>query len=79
MTLTALCKHQRAKSLQPNSVEAQAAIGDILLTAKRDFIQLLLSSANSVVSQNANAYYNLGIALQRQKKNRKRSPPQARP
>jgi len=37
MTLTALCQHTGALTVQPNSAEAQAAIGDILLT-KRDFI-----------------------------------------
>jgi len=76
--MTTLCKHQRAKSLQQFS--RSAAIGDILLT-KRDFIPAITAYHRLIQlsPQNANAYYNLGIALQRQKQNRKRSPPSGAP
>jgi len=61
MTLTALCKLPTSKVFATNSVEAQAAIGDILLT-KRDFIPAITAYHRLIQlsPQNANAYYNLG-------------------
>jgi len=65
----ALSAYRQALTVQPNSAEAQAAIGDILLT-KRDFIPAITAYHRLIqLFQNANAYYNLGIALQGQKQN----------
>jgi len=50
MTLTAL-SIPAALTVQPNSAEAQAAIGDILLTKGLYTCNYCLSSANSVVPE----------------------------
>jgi tetratricopeptide (TPR) repeat protein len=67
----ALNAYGQALFVQPNSVEAQAAVGEILL-AQRRFMPAI-SAYHQLIKlspRDANAYYNLGIALQGVKQNK---------
>ncbi|NJO49209.1 MAG: tetratricopeptide repeat protein, partial [Leptolyngbyaceae cyanobacterium RM2_2_4] len=72
----ALASYQRGASAEPDSPEAQALIGSVLLE-KGDYLRAIVAYRRVVElsPQNPEAFYELGVALRGRDRTDERSPP----